>query len=297
MKIDQLKETLNNISVWKKGGQRAPHKPLLILYALSQCIQRKNRLIKFSEIDSKLGQLLRDFGPLRKSYHPEYPFWRLQNDGIWEVTNKAVVVLRKGHTDAKKSELINHNVRGGFCAEIYNILIKNPKLITEIASSILEVHFPASIHDDIIQSIGLYIPYSRCEKEKRNPQFREKVLNAYEYRCAVCGYNLRVGNTLIGLEAAHIKWHQAGGPDIENNGIALCALHHKLFDRGAFSLSTGLEIQVSDRAHGAAGFGKWLMDFHGLTIRAPQRPTYFPNPNYIDWHSREVFQGEVRHKQ
>src|SRR5436189_6378643 len=38
---------------------------------------------------------------------------------------------------------------------------------------------------------------------------------------------------------AHIRWHQAGGPDIENNGLALCVLHHKTFDLGAFTLSEG----------------------------------------------------------
>ena len=37
----------------------------------------------------------------------------------------------------------------------------------------------------------------------------------------------------LGIEAAHIKWHQAGGPDTEDNGLALCTLHHKRFDRGA----------------------------------------------------------------
>jgi putative restriction endonuclease len=25
----------------------------------------------------------------------------------------------------------------------------------------------------------------------------------------------------VALEAAHIKWHQAGGPDEESNGLAL----------------------------------------------------------------------------
>jgi putative restriction endonuclease len=74
------------------------------------------------------------------------------------------------------------------------------------------------------------------------------VLTAYQFQCAGCGFNVRVGDLLVFLEAAHIKWHQAGGPDSEANGVALCALHHKLFDRGAFTLSKDMKIQVSEKA-------------------------------------------------
>ncbi len=46
------------------------------------------------------------------------------------------------------------------------------------------------------------------------------------YQSVVCGFNVRIADSLVALEAAHIKWHQAGGPDMEYNGIALCSLHH-----------------------------------------------------------------------
>ncbi len=38
---------------------------------------------------------------------------------------------------------------------------------------------------------------------------------------------MRVGNTLVALEAAHIKWHQAGGPDSEL-GVSQAWLSRKL---------------------------------------------------------------------
>ncbi|MFW6372623.1 MAG: HNH endonuclease, partial [Thermodesulfobacteriota bacterium] len=106
-----------------------------------------------------------------------------------------------------------------------------------------------------------------------------------------------VGQEAVGpvaLEAAHIKWHQAGGPDTEINGLALCSLHHKLFDRGAFTLSDNLEIMVSDRANGREGFREWLLRFHGTRIHSPQRATYVPNSDFRIWHVREVFKGSFR---
>lgn len=290
-----LKTQFENITIWKKGTQRAPHKPLLLLYALARCVNNGTRLIPYQEIDQKLKQLLRDFGPSRKSYHPEYPFWRLQNDGIWALTNTAKVTPRKSNSDAKKSELLKHNVCGGFSPEVFNRLSRDHRLAAAIAESILNEHFPASIHEDILQSVGLDFDYAMFRRKIRNPEFRQRILRAYEYRCAICGFDIRLDTTPIALESAHIKWYKAGGPDQENNGLALCTLHHKLFDRGAFTLSSDLLVQVSDRANGTTGLNEWLLAFNGKPIRPPQKPAYYPLPNYIAWHVEEVFQGDARY--
>ena len=92
-----LQSLIQNITVWKQGAQRAPHKPLLLLYTLARSQQNQERFIPYLEIDEKLKQLLMDFGPSRKSYNPEYPFWRLQNDDIWELKNvRNVRINRSG---------------------------------------------------------------------------------------------------------------------------------------------------------------------------------------------------------
>lgn len=295
MNKNELKRLIEGINVWKRGGQRAPHKPLLLLYALSRALRNRERFIPYTEVDEKLRQLLIDFGPTRKSYHPEYPFWRLQNDGIWELKNAEEVGLRTGNTDAKRGDLITHYVFGGFRKDIFDMVASDPGLAAEIASEILEANFPESIHEDILQAIGLDFEMKSEKKRKRDPYFRDRIMQAYEYQCAVCGFNVRVGNMLVALDAAHIKWHQAGGPDTEENGIALCALHHKLFDRGAFTVSPDLRIQISDRAHGTHGFTEWLAAYHGKRLRPPQRPSYYPGATFVAWHVREVFQGEQRY--
>lgn len=108
------------------------------------------------------------------------------------------------------------------------------------------------------------------------------------------GKVVRLGDRLIAVEAAHIKWYQAGGPDQEDNGIALCSMHHKLFDRGAFTLNTSLELQIAQVAYGTSGFDEWLMRFHGKALRQPHSPYYRPAHPFIKWHNREVFSGPAR---
>jgi putative restriction endonuclease len=163
-----------------------------------------------------------------------------------------------------------------------------------IAQRLLEQHFPESLHQDILEAVGLTLE-TGSRTRRRDPSFRERVLKAYEFRCAVCGFDVRLGSVSIALDAAHIRWHQAGGPDVEQNGLALCVLHHKTFDLGAFTLREGV-VLVSDRAHGTAGFQEWLMAFHGRPVRDPQRPDWRPGLGHLEWHSREVFKGEARHR-
>ena len=295
-------ETLN---IWRKDGARAPHKPLLILYAIGELLRGKARLLPYSQIDENLGALLREFGPRGSHQGTQYPFWRLQNDGIWEVSDADKIRLSNSG-DAFKRDLIHYEVAGGFTEEVASQLRADSGLAVEIAQNLLDGHFTDTYHDDILQAVGIEPTSaihlrpqidSRLQGTSRpqsNSRFRANILKAYEYRCAVCGFDVRLGQRSVALEAGHIKWRMAGGPNEEVNGLALCSLHHKLFDRGAFTLSNNLEILVSDDAYGSTGFQEWLMRFHGQKLNFPQRQTFYPSENYTRWHVREVFQGEYR---
>jgi putative restriction endonuclease len=262
--------------------------------ALGALSRGRPRLIPYAEIDKPLQDLLRTFGPPRKSFHSEYPFWRLQNDGIWELANSEYVEKRAGNNDAKKSELLKYGVSGGFKQDVYHALASDRNLLRTAASQLLESNFPDSYHEDILSAVGLDDTFESSIRRKRDPKFRELVLMAYEYQCAVCGFDLRLGGRELGLEAAHIKWHQAGGPDTANNGLALCSLHHKLLDRGAIGITNDLRVQVSQLTTGNSGFLNWVMPFHGANIRPPQISDYVLNREFVDWHSSEVFRAPAR---
>lgn len=296
MTKQQLIKAISNLNTWKKGDQRAPHKPLLLLIALSNIQQNKDRLMLFSDIEKPLTKLLIEFGPQRKSYNPDAPFSRLPRDKIWELKNSQGVVNIEGKSFTKSS-LRKDEISGGFTENVFDLIASSNGLVEEIASIILNSHFPQTIHQDILDAIGLDIDTTYQEqtaqqkKRKRDPAFRGKILEAYNYRCAICGFDVRLGNTPIALEAAHIKWHQAGGPDTEENGLALCSLHHKLLDRGALGVSNKFTVIVSDKANGYGGFQEWLMDFEGKELSAPKRDIYMPDVGFTSWHIREVFQG------
>lgn len=284
----RLLQTVKALNIWRKGDQRAPHKPLLLLYALGHLQQTGSHSIRYEEASVKLKELLMEFGPSRKSYHPEQPFVRLAYDGIWQVSQE--VPKDKIRDNWLKAQ----SVTAGFTEDVLLLLKEKPALVREIAETLLEEHFSETLHQDILLAVGLDLEsdaFGQKKYRKRDPHFRDRILSAYRYRCAVCGYDVRLKNQPVGLEAAHIKWHQAGGPDQENNGLALCALHHKLFDLGAFTLDQDQSIRVSLWANGSRGLEEWLLCFQGKSLLGPGRTTYFPEPQFVDWHVREVFKG------
>ena len=294
MNKEQILQKFETLRQWGSKGERAPHKPLLVLYAIGKLLRGEDRLISYTDdIEENLKNLLREFGPRRNTYYSHFPFWRLQNDGVWEVTN-ANNIRQTASGDAYVTDLRVNNVSGGFNETISEQLQNDSDLAVEIIQSLLDAHFPNSIHEDILQSVGIELPLQAFDTRTRTSNFRTSILRAYEYKCAICGFDVKLGDSPVALEASHIKWQRADGPDTEVNGLALCSLHHKLFDRGAFTLSKQCQILVSDDAHGTTGFQEWLMDFHGEKINFPQRRSYYPKEEFIGWHVREVFQGEYR---
>ncbi len=286
-------QKFEDIKPWQRGGKRAYHKPLLILYAIGKFLRGENRLILYSQVDIDLGKLLQEFGSRQTKQGTHYPFWRLQNDSVWEVTN-ADQITPNSSGDARKGDLLAHNVSGGFHETIAAQFQSDSTLVFEVIQNLLAKHFPTSIHSEILQAVDIERPPQILETRKPLSNFRKNVLRAYEYKCAVCGFDVKLGTSSIALEASHIKWKSHGGPNEEVNGLALCILHHKLFDLGAFTLSKQLQILVSDDAHGTKGFKEWLMDFHGQTINLPQRSSYYPAEEFINWHVRDVFTGDYR---
>jgi hypothetical protein len=82
MNHDATLHQFDRLNVWIRGGERAPHKPLLVLYVFGRWSRSESADIPFADVDRDLTPLLREFGLSRRSYHPEFPFWHLNNDGV-----------------------------------------------------------------------------------------------------------------------------------------------------------------------------------------------------------------------
>lgn len=292
-------QQIENITTWTQGGQRAPHKPLLLLMALAAVQRGEPRLLGFSHIEDKLRSLLVEFGPSRRSYHPEYPFWRLQNDGdFWEIPQRRILETARGDRlrtgDVPVSILRDSHASGGFAESVYASLRENPNVVNELTAKILQMNFPPSMHESLLDAVGMPWVQVLVARGARDPGFRDAILRIYEHRCAICGFDGRLDMSDLALEAAHVMWHAAGGPDSEENGVALCVLHHRLLDRGAIGISDDYRILVSQSVHGGTQVANSVTQYAGHPLRQPQRGTPQIADQYIRWHYGEVLHGPAR---
>jgi putative restriction endonuclease len=288
MTPEELKNQISNVKRWSRGDQRAPNKPLMMAYALAKYIQGHKQMFSYEdEVDKELGFLLRRFGPSRKSYHPEYPFWRLLNDNIWRLDNAGTCLPRKSNKDPAKSELIKHGVTGGFSDEAYQLLKDDAHLVMELLETILIENFPDSLIPEITAQLGLDFTFRSVQK--RDPNFRREVLNAYNGKCAICGFDARLNDDLFALEAAHIKWKQFNGPCTVSNGLALCSIHHKALDKGAITITPDMKVKVSTAVIGAGIVKQFIWSFENNTIQLPRQNKKAPLEAYLQWHQENVF--------
>lgn len=74
------------------------------------------------------------------------------------------------------------------------------------------------------------------------------------------------------------------------NGLALCAIHHKAFDRGSIGLDENMRIVISEAVNGTSAVVQQLFwDYAGKVITLPQSKSNYPNEKFIEWHQTEVF--------
>ena len=285
-------------------GKRMPHKPLLILLMLGRAQRGDFGPTPFSIIRVELEELLSRFGPPSPP-NARDPFWRLQNDTgkVWIVRDSRGSRVAESIDPPTITQLEDAKAEGSFAPDLCDAFRNHPVYTAKLGARILANNFPPSLHDDIAAAVGLSLGGEKIpdadeqESTGRDPGFRSRILTAHEYRCAITGWDLRIGDVSAGIEAAHIRWHVAGGPSEERNGIALNALHHKLFDLGAFTLSDDDDIpriHVSRKAHGGEAVADFLMRFHMKAIRPPQDSGWLPDREFIRWHRREVFKGPHR---
>lgn len=121
------------------------------------------------------------------------------------------------------------------------------------------------------------------------------MLVAYEYRCAFCGYDGLLDGSMAGLDAAHVRWWTHGGPDEAANGLCVCSLHHKLFDKGVLGITGQHRVAVPVHFVGRSEAAERLVV--SLTDREVSQPLKgFPAvaAPHAGWHSREVFRAPAR---
>ena len=164
-----------------------------------------------------------------------------------------------------------------------------------VVNALLQMEFPESLHPEILDEVGLGHLVAPVPQQ-RDPEFTSTVLLAYENQCSFCGFSGSLRGALVGIDAAHVQMRSHRGPDRIDNGLALCVLHHRLFDRGALGLDENLRIMVSQHIMLREEDSPVpVKDLAGEPMRKPQSGYEAPATPFVRWHRRNLFIGPRRH--
>jgi putative restriction endonuclease len=124
----------------------------------------------------------------------------------------------------------------------------------------------------------------RVTKQRlHQPEFRGRVIRAYSTRCAVC----RLAHGEL-LDAAHIVDDSDAelGQPVVTNGLSLCTLHHRSYDRGFLGITPDYEVRIDaallDEVDGPM-LRHGLQDMHGRLLDLPGRRADRPDRARLAW--------------
>ncbi len=167
--------------------------------------------------------------------------------------------------------------------------------VQKVVNKLIEAPRPANYHP--IQDKRTTTTVTK-EISIRKRGFRQAVIEAYDFKCSVCGLKINSPKRNIWeVEAAHIVPHSSKGKDDILNGISLCHLHHWAFDVGWFSLLDDYTLTVSPEADNLKDeFGKLgnyefikslMQSVHKISL--PIHSNIYPHMNAIKWHRENIF--------
>lgn len=109
--------------------------------------------------------------------------------------------------------------------------------------------------------------------------FRREVLGAYDRRCSVCA--LKESPLLDGAHLVPDR-EELGAPRVRN-GLSLCALHHRAFDRDLLGITPDLTVHVFRERLEAPEEEptRVVTRFDGQELRVPDREEARPDPELV----------------
>lgn len=116
--------------------------------------------------------------------------------------------------------------------------------------------------------------------------FRKTVLSSYDNKCCICQNDL----TQLLIASHIIPWSENKKKRIDpKNGLSLCMLHDKAFDKGLVGFKDDFRITVSSfvKKSKSEFVQQAITDFENSSLILPFR--FLPSPENLLWHQRNIF--------
>ena len=148
MTNSEILKLFSSINCARLGDAYAPHKPILILLLLERILNGHINSFTFAELDHDLKKWLEKYGSNNASNTRNEPFWRLKNDGIWDII--APAELSSQSSTPTPNQLIKSDVSAQLKDDLYQGIRNNSELISEIAKTLVTQFISESLQSSLL---------------------------------------------------------------------------------------------------------------------------------------------------
>lgn len=300
---------------------RAPHKPFLLL-SIMDLVANKQVKSNFFELDAELMDTFDLYwetiiGSDRDS-NVLMPFYHMASEGFWHLVAAPGMEQALVSGGRIKSFRQFHQVALGarLNDDLFSLFLE-PDARDNLRRVLIERYFTPDIRPEVVK-VGRITAesfvYSRelidrvkgrftlkeapatdeiYLTEARSVGFRRVVVDAYKHTCSFCGIRVITPDKHTAVAAAHIVPWSHSHIDDPRNGIALCGLHHWIFDNGLVCVGEDYIIKVSPAATSEENVAALIVALDGRAMQLPNVQLLWPARSALRWHVDNIFWSEV----
>lgn len=220
----------------------------------------------------------------------------VQTVGLPSLTDDGWIKIREDALDTKnpyQESIISE--MGNILEDVLDIESILPLDQREVISFIVSSTNLKEVGEIDVGDYKISDTYSSVKTRRKQSAWSKVVRESYEHECCMPACDVNVPELIA---AAHIKKYSApesgtGHRANPKNGLCFCPLCHALFDKGYFTLTHDLRIEISSQVVDLKSqlIKNILLNSNGREIKPLPPAKHRPDTEFIDYHRKKVFKG------
>lgn len=305
---------------FNKGLGRAPHKPILlisIIQLISKGVINSNRIYITPELLLAYKENWRNLVDTEHISNFALPFFHMRSEPFWFLVTKPGMELKVNKSKSIKSfKNLKESIAFAEIDKNLFILLLDTLTRSVLEDFLLNEYFPSTksqyntnhinseevkieeqiLNDDKaeyqshLKQLRITLDDDEYEEELfiRGGLFKKTIPKIYNFSCCISGMRIESSQNAQMIDACHIIPFSISNDDTIPNGISLSPNLHRAFDRGLITINQDYIVRISPTIKENESVFS-LSQFNGKQIILPNKASWFPSPESLQWHNKEVF--------
>lgn len=305
---------------YNKGLGRAPHKPILLLAIIQQIDKgniSSNRIFITPELLSSFNNFWNLLVDTKHIANFALPFFHMRSEPFWYLVTQPSMKLKITNSKSIKSfKSLKETIAFAEIDKDLFLILSEPVNRLFFVENLLNNYFPNTKSNFSLNNTNAEekkIEYQILNEEKREYQnnlielratldddkfeeelfirgglFKKTIPKIYNYSCCISEMKIESSTNAQMIDACHIVPFSISNDDTIPNGISLSPNLHRAFDRGLITINKDYIVRVSQAiTENNSVFS--LSQFNGKKITLPEKLSWFPSVESLQWHNKEIF--------